>query len=823
MSLSIAGMEFSTMTTSFSCPHRGIGFVHSSNFQFIGKKNRAPAISLSKFREPLQLSHARKARSSQYRASTVHMVSNGRMRNSEQRATDGGDVLPKGAFTLRYRVKFGQDLSMQDCKAVLSEYGRKTCAEPGVLRCDILYDVNSSGRPKNDFYDIWTSFVDSRGYTEHERTAHASKLRLCLENPSGGDNSVFLTRLAHQVCVLKPVRPCIDDWRSSFDFAEEWKSEQKPLVGRIADAHQKEGASKSVRDSLEMIIASVGLENVIVLLASATAKSHEDMRSLRNACNDYMTEIEKSFGVVRTGLLIERNDPFSIVLMSVHDGTADEGACFDMDFAADYITDGGWSVKRCFAVFPDKVGWEKPLPEEELNQLTGKSGGTAPYILNKDASQLSRQEPIRAEEPKLQLLQGPGAFDELKGCIRIKTHRQHGKVKALLIGGWNSSRLHPLLVQLEYNSREDPGEINFEFSESVLSTQITTKRIRRIVNHAKEFQADIILAYGGGTVMDMAKMVGKLGRVSIDELESHLSEIDDLESCKSGSIDLTVAAEPIPIILLPTTIGSGAEMTELCIVAAQHKNRGIRRLSVNFKDSPNTPRYASERTVLMDSRLVSPKRISGHNAAQGGLQLVCLGIDVLLSMCDYPESQSVELAAQGIAKSFNHVIPALREPFHASGASRDPLVEAQAVIGLASDTFLRIGFCVRVALAVIDTLVDGRSPRVFRTVLIRITAAVLEEVCQDQFAEKALIVVAKAIGIADRTQMSKKILEMAEDCDVRLLNEVGMVQRRVPDVAFRVVAELGELETCGALEQRFLGHEQMTKMLESAISQRFEL
>ena len=777
--------------------------------------------------------------------SAVRMTLQDRVASSRSQSS----ILPNGVFTVVLWVTLHEGLLVKDQKVMLTEYGRKACAEPGVLRCDVLYEVSKTGKPRDRMFQIWISFSDSKAYIEHEKTAHAAKLRLCLQNPLGGDNSVVLTKLAHNVELLRPVWPEVDEWRSPFEYSN------SPSETKSSSQYTRPTASEDYRRSLSMLISSVGLENVNILIASASATSMDSSRKLRKAAEGYLKFMEKFPGTVRTMLLIDKNDPFRVTLMSVHDPSDEDGACFDMELASEHISDDGWDCRRCSAVFPDKVGWEKPLNEEmseklmgtipdkkpkilpteemrkSLPESTGKEdGGSGLLELVKDPEKAGALQRMSKEESrqsaKMRFIQGPEAFDSLKRYIREITKIETGDVHLALISGWNGARLHFIITQVEYNARTDPGMITFNVGPQVMSTEVSTEAIRKGVMFVRKEKPDLIIGNGGGSVMDYVKTIGKFANMCDEELEKVLGEIDDAAERELDQFSIVKTAPPFPIMLFPSNVGNIAVVTEPVILAGRKKNGEWHRMYVDILDEEDFVRQVNEKTVLIDSRLVSPRRLLGKYAGPEAIQLICHAIDYFISMHEHPREEGMNYALSGLVECFRQVLPALREPEKASGQTRDPLVNARAAIALAADTVGRLGICVRTTIAVLDACVDGREPLIFRTVFIRLTIAFLEELCELQSENDGALFIVMNLSKVTKTEsgrgLVKKLLENAEDCDVWLLREMGVVRRLVPEIAARVRNGIAAVST-SALERLFVREGRLEKILYAALDQDFEL
>lgn len=753
-------------------------------------------------------------------------------------------ILPQGAFTLVLTVKLRANIAVGDAKALLSEYGRCTCAELAVLRCDVLYEVTKRGVMKGQYFHIWITFENSRAYIDHERTSHACKLRICLDNPNGGDNAVLLTKLSHSVALLRPVRPTATDWRSclSSGVNDSVATSRSPLRSLSQALNSTLGVPRSSgvdgqRESLNRLVANVGLEDVKILISSATATNPDAMRLLRSLCEQYLADLEKSAGIVRTGLLIDRNDPFAVVLVSVHDADDSDGAFFDLQLAEDCISDPGWSVKRFGSVFPDKIGWEKHVDETEAVRLGLVEA--PPNVLSATPVETGlMKRTVTPTGPTCRLLYGTSAFDNTKQYVRDLAGMQTGEVRVLFICGWNQARLHPLLVQLEYNRHTDPGRIVYKFGPVYYSCQVSAANIRKGITAIREFEPDIILGFGGGSVMDMAKLLSRFCNCSDAQLDHLLGKVDHAVDTSAPQLVLQMECKPKPLMLIPTFIGPGAELTDVCIIGGKTEKGPWRRLPLYFDDTNflSTASQSSSKVVLVDSRMSAPRRILAEHTAPSAICNTCIGIDVLLSAVgvgmgsggdgDGDERSSVtSWALQVVSLSFANVLLVRREPEYSPGGPRDALVKARTSLGLAADSVGHIGVCVRLALGVLDALVDGRWPFSFRNCLVRVAIAVIDELCADEYADlvgDTLRDVTRAMQVDGKSEIARQLLNRAEDCNMPLLRGVGMVSRTIPDIAQHVSSCLQQVE-CNDVEAVFRDCGRVERVLFKAISQEYEL
>ena len=70
----------------------------------------------------------------------------------------------------------------------------------------------------------------------------------------------------------------------------------------------------------------------------------------------------------------------------------------------------------------------------------------------------------------------------------------------------------------------------------------------------KEIKPDVIVAVGGGSAIDMAKLISVLSRQDITKIPSYIYG------------DAEIRSSPLPLIAIPTTVGTGSESTQFAVV-----------------------------------------------------------------------------------------------------------------------------------------------------------------------------------------------------------------------------------------------------------------
>jgi len=126
--------------------------------------------------------------------------------------------------------------------------------------------------------------------------------------------------------------------------------------------------------------------------------------------------------------------------------------------------------------------------------------------------------------------------------------------RAALITGSDAERITPVFQALRNNGANPTA---FSITE-----EPTTERIAAIAKQAREQGCDYVVAFGGGSVIDAGKAVAAL-LTNTGEL------VDYLEVIGKGN---PLANDPAPCIAIPTTAGTGAEVTRNAVLlSSEHK------------------------------------------------------------------------------------------------------------------------------------------------------------------------------------------------------------------------------------------------------------
>ena len=147
--------------------------------------------------------------------------------------------------------------------------------------------------------------------------------------------------------------------------------------------------------------------------------------------------------------------------------------------------------------------------------------------------------------------------------------------------------------------------------------------IERALEGMQGFRPTVVIGLGGGSVIDLAKALAALIHCTGPAL-SYLDVVGD------GS---TLDAPPVPMIAMPTTAGTGAEVTKNAVISVPERG-----LKVSLRDPRMIPEVAIVDADLMQG---APR----HVALAAGLDAVTQVIEPFLSIKSNPMTDAICRAA----------------------------------------------------------------------------------------------------------------------------------------------------------------------------------
>jgi len=161
------------------------------------------------------------------------------------------------------------------------------------------------------------------------------------------------------------------------------------------------------------------------------------------------------------------------------------------------------------------------------------------------------------------ILFGSGSLD-----TGLNSAGQFGK-KAFVVTGKSSRRTETLFIRL--------NKCDIEFENWAIYGEPDIQSISRGVEAARNGKCDYVIAFGGGAVLDAGKaiaaMVSNPGKI-----------LDYLEVVGNGKPIIT---PPLPIIAIPTTSGTGSEVTRNAVISVPENG-----VKVSLRHSMMLPRLA---------------------------------------------------------------------------------------------------------------------------------------------------------------------------------------------------------------------------------------
>lgn len=173
---------------------------------------------------------------------------------------------------------------------------------------------------------------------------------------------------------------------------------------------------------------------------------------------------------------------------------------------------------------------------------------------------------------------------------------------------------------------EDAGVTAFVYTN--IDSEPTDVHVEEALNICRENNCDVIVALGGGSCLDTAKAVAVM--------VNNEGYIGDYVGGKKEIVNA-----PLPLICLPTTAGTGSEVTDVTVVTNTSEN-----IKMMIKNSAFLPKVAIVDPYL--SKTVPPKV-----TAATGIDALCHAIEAYISRSSQPMTDTLALSA--IEKIINNI------------------------------------------------------------------------------------------------------------------------------------------------------------------------
>ncbi len=220
---------------------------------------------------------------------------------------------------------------------------------------------------------------------------------------------------------------------------------------------------------------------------------------------------------------------------------------------------------------------------------------------------------------------------------------------AFVITGRSAERAQPVIEQLRRHSIE-----HVTFS---VPGEPTTTIVKEGVREAREAKSDLVIGIGGGSVLDTGKAIAAM-LTNSGELEDYLEVVGRGEP---------LTQPPAPYIAIPTTAGTGAEVTRNSVLGVPEH-----RVKVSMRSPLMLPRLAVVDSVLTHSM---PPSITAST-----------GLDALTQLMEVYVSNKANPLTDGICwEGLKRAARSLREAYEDGGnaAAREDMALASLLGGLA--------------------------------------------------------------------------------------------------------------------------------------------
>ncbi|NJE31452.1 iron-containing alcohol dehydrogenase [Thermococcus sp. 18S1] len=214
---------------------------------------------------------------------------------------------------------------------------------------------------------------------------------------------------------------------------------------------------------------------------------------------------------------------------------------------------------------------------------------------------------------KTRLIEGEGSLRRLSKEVR-------GHERVLILAS-RSMKRHGFLSEAEDYVKEAGAEV---FSIAGLPVEPSVEVIEEFLPKVREFEPDLLVAMGGGSVIDTTKAL----KVFYDAPELNFEEI--------AFIDRFSKPKPVPklrtrLIAIPSTSGAGSEVSGASVL----KKGGVKYNIV-------TPEIAPD-VAILDPRL--PRTMPAEVARNSGLDVLVHGIEAYTTKVANPFSDAMAIKA----------------------------------------------------------------------------------------------------------------------------------------------------------------------------------
>ena len=238
---------------------------------------------------------------------------------------------------------------------------------------------------------------------------------------------------------------------------------------------------------------------------------------------------------------------------------------------------------------------------------------------------------------------GPGTIQDVAPLAA-----EMGK-RAFVVTGRSLERARPLLKEL--------NEHGIEYVTFSVASEPTTTIAKTGVEQARKAKSDLVISIGGGSALDTGKVIAAM-LTNIGELEDYLEVVGHGKP---------LTQSPVPYIAIPTTAGTGAEVTRNAVLGVPE-----RQVKVSMRNPLMPPRLAVVDPVLTHS--MPPSITAGT------------GLDALTQLMEVYVSNKANPLTDGICREgLKRAGRSLRQAYEdgSNSTAREDMAIASLFSGLA--------------------------------------------------------------------------------------------------------------------------------------------
>ena len=304
------------------------------------------------------------------------------------------------------------------------------------------------------------------------------------------------------------------------------------------------------------------------------------------------------------------------------------------------------------------------------------------------------------------------------------------------------------------------------FATHIISGEPTLEVMLDALQKAKDAHAELIVAYGGGSVIDTAKAVAGLAANGGDPL-------DYLEVVGLGK---PLAKPALPVIAMPTTSGTGSEVTKNAVICCVPQ-----KVKVSMRADSLLPRVALVDPLLT---LKCPLEVTRNS----GLDALTQCIEPYVSCKHNPITDG--LCREGIRRAAKSILAACNDPGCVSAREDMAIASLIGGISLANAKLgLVHGFAGPLG-GMLPNAPHGYLCAVFLAPVIAANIAAIRAEGRagddrlERFGEVARIVTGRADATPD--DLAPWVEEVCKALKVQPLREFGFKEEMIPDLVRKV-------------------------------------